>query len=176
LSRSDRPLIVDANVLIDYLDTEPSVLALVARETGPLFVAMEVLAKVDQLDVTVCEELGLTIAVPSISQLLEAAVRRPGLAFDDVVCLVMARDHGWCCVTNARALRAACRLSGVRVQWGLEIMLRLVARSALSSRDAIEVALAIQRSNRAFITDAIVDRFKIKAKQVAGTISRQDGV
>ena len=111
-----RPLIVDANVLIDYLDTEPSVLALVAREAGPLFVATEVLAKVDQLDVTVCEELGLSIAVPSLSQLLEAAVRRPGLAFDDVVCLVMARDNGWCCVTNDRALRAACRASDVSVQ------------------------------------------------------------
>ncbi|HOC41431.1 MAG TPA: hypothetical protein PKJ99_00330 [Thermoanaerobaculales bacterium] len=158
-----RPLIVDANVLIDYLDTEPSVLALVAREAGPLFVATEVLAKVDQLDVTVCEELGLSIAVPSLSQLLEAAVRRPGLAFDDVVCLVMARDNGWCCVTNDRALRAACRASDVSVQWGLEIMLRLVASSVLSSRDAIEVAMAIQRTNRAFITDAIVNRFKIKA-------------
>jgi len=158
-----RPLIVDANVLIDYLDTEPSVLALVAREAGPLFVATEVLAKVDQLDVTLCKELGLSITVPSLSQLLEAAVRRPGLAFDDVVCLVMARDNGWCCVTNDRALRAACRASDVSVQWGLEIMLRLVASSVLSSRDAIEVAMAIQRTNRAFITDAIVNRFKIKA-------------
>ena len=175
MSSDDRPLIVDANVLIDYLDAEPSVLTLVAREAGPVFVATAVLAKVDQLDVTACEDLGLTIAEPSLGQLLEASVGRPGLAFDDVVCLIMARDNGWCCVTNDRALRAACRLSGVSVQWGLEIMLRLVAKSALSSRDAIEVALAIQRTNRAFITDAIVSEFKVKAEKAAGSSGRRRG-
>jgi predicted nucleic acid-binding protein len=169
LKKPGPPLIADANVLIDYMDADPSVLGLVASETGPLMVAAEVLAKVDQLDTKTCERLGLKIAEASLDQLMEAGQRRPGLAFDDVVCLVLARDHGWCCVTNDRALRAACASSGVDVRWGLEVMLPLVSRTILSGREAIDVALTIQRNNRAYITDAILTRFRARVAKAAGS-------
>jgi len=175
LRKPGPPLIADANVLIDFMDADPSVLGLLARETGPVMIAAEVLAKVDQLSTTTCDRLGLTIVEATLDQLIEAGQRRPGLAFDDVVCLVLARDHEWCCVTNDRALRAACEASNVDVRWGLEVMLPLVARAALSTKDAIEVALTIQQNNRAFITEPILRRFKAKAARAASSRRRSKG-
>ena len=54
-------LVADANVLIDYAKTDPSVLALYIRHIGPIFVPMVILDEVDQLDARDCERLGLTI-------------------------------------------------------------------------------------------------------------------
>lgn len=162
------PLIADANVLIDFMDADPSILEMLAKETGPLMIAAQVLSKVDQLDTTTCESMGLLIVEPNIDQIFEAAgQRQAGLAFDDQVCLVLARDHDWCCVTNDRALRAACASARVDVRWGLEVMLPLVAQRALPSQEAIEVALAIQQNNRAYITDSIVTRFKMRVAEAA---------
>lgn len=167
MTKTRIPLIADANVLIDYLDADPTVLALIAEETGPVMIAAAVLAKVDQLDTSICDKLGMRIVNASLDQLREAGQRRPGLAFDDMVCLVLARDNEWCCVTNDRALRAACESCGVEVRWGLEVMLPLVARNALSADEATEVALTIHKNNQAYISVSIVERFKAKVAKAA---------
>lgn len=43
-------LVVDANVLIDYAKADESVLALVVRHVGPVYVPRDVLDEVDQVD------------------------------------------------------------------------------------------------------------------------------
>ena len=162
-----RRLIADANVLIDYVGADPSVLSLLARHTGALHVPAQVLANVDGLDAAECDRLGLIVVDPSLEQLLEAARRRGGLALDDHVCLVMARDHGWCCLTNDRALRNACGREGVPVLWGLEAMLGLVEAGLLLPENAIEVATLIHSGNPAFVASALLAEFERKVLRLA---------
>lgn len=54
-------LVADANVLIDYAQTDPSVLTLHVRHFGPIYVPSVILDEVDQLDAADCESLGLTV-------------------------------------------------------------------------------------------------------------------
>lgn len=103
-------LVVDANVLIDYAEADESVLALVVRHIGPVFVPRDVLDEVDQFDEDTCTRLGLQIAEGSLEQLLEAGAGGGGLSFQDWMCLILARDNGWVCVTNDGRLRSATRV------------------------------------------------------------------
>ncbi len=54
-------LIIDANVLIDYTNTDLSVLKLVANHLGPIHVPSVVLDEVEQLSEEDCESIGLIV-------------------------------------------------------------------------------------------------------------------
>jgi rRNA-processing protein FCF1 len=83
-----RLLLVDANVLIDYVKSEPSILGLVARYLGEVYVLSTVLDEVDGLDMGDCEKLGLQVVEPELTQ-FEAAVRKRGmLSTADHLCLI----------------------------------------------------------------------------------------
>jgi rRNA-processing protein FCF1 len=169
------PLIADANVLIDYMVSDRFILGLLARHVGPLYVAVPVLDKVDQLSAGECERLGMTLVDPTTEELVEAGEGRPGLAFDDTVCMILARDNHWRCVTNDRALRRACSAEGVDVLWGLEAMLLLVHAGALGAEDACVVASKIRLTNPAFITEKIVSEFRARARRASGKPERKKG-
>ena len=169
------PLIADANVLIDYMESDRFILGLMARHVGSLYVAIPVLDKVDQLSAGECERLGITLVDPTTEELVEAGEGRAGLAFDDTVCVIMARDNHWRCVTNDRALRRVCTAEGVGVLWGLEVMLPLVQTGALGAEDACLVANKIQLVNPAFITAKIVSEFESKARRITGKLERKKG-
>jgi hypothetical protein len=66
-------LVADANVLIDYAKTDPSILAIHVRHLGPIYVPSVILDEVDQLDVADCERLGLTVIEEPPEILLAAA-------------------------------------------------------------------------------------------------------
>ena len=67
--------IADANVLIDYAQTSPDILGLVARHIGPVYVAAAVLDEVEQLDEAQCQAIGLTSVEGSLAQMTEAVCR-----------------------------------------------------------------------------------------------------
>lgn len=169
------PLIADANVLIDYVESDRFILGLLARHMGPLYVAVPVLDKVDQLSAGECERLGITLVDPTTEELVEAGEGKAGLAFDDAICVIMARDNHWRCVTNDRALRKACAAEGVGFLWGLEVMLPLVQAGALGAEDACLVARNIQLANPAFITAKIVTEFETRARRVSGKLEQEKG-
>lgn len=156
--------IADANVLIDYAKTSPEILGLVATHIGPVYVAAAVLDEVEQLDEAQCSTIGLTIVDGTFAQLVEAAQRGGPLSFEDKLCLVLARDHGWACLSNDGPLRNACKAQGVSVVWGLEIMLRLVEADHVSVEKAIEVAESIHAVNPLYITRKIVNAFRRQAR------------
>jgi predicted nucleic acid-binding protein len=166
---------VDANVLIDYAEADRSVLALLGHHAGPVYVVSTVLEKVAHLSLGECDRLGLIVVEPTVKQLIEAGDGRPGLAFDDTLCLALARDNGWCCVTNDRALRKACGGEAVEVRWGLEVMLDLVELAVLAVEDAHVTARRIRDSNPAFITEEIVNEFEQKAREVGKRAQRPGG-
>ena len=154
--------VLDANVLIDYWNADRSILSLAARALGPIHVPLPVLAKVDQLTHFDCEQAGLTLFEPSTEQLLEAGQGTTRLAFDDRICLIVCRDNHWTCLTNDKALRRACTQLGIRIVWGLELMVRLVETRQLPPETALAVAEQIHFINQAFVDRAVLESFRAK--------------
>ena len=75
-------LVADANVLIDYAKTDPSILTLHVKHFGPIFVPSVILDEVEQLTTSDCETLGLTIVEESLEILLAATEQRGPLSFE----------------------------------------------------------------------------------------------
>lgn len=90
-----RLLLVDANVLIDYVKSELLILELAARHVGEVYVLSTVLAEVYGLDEESCARLGLRVFEPELSQLQTAAQKRGALSTEDHLCLIVAREHRW---------------------------------------------------------------------------------
>lgn len=87
--------IADANVLIDYVKTNPQILGLVSKHVGPVYVVADVLEEVEQLDAEQCHAIGLTIVEGTLAQITEASQRGGPLSFEDKLCLILARDNRW---------------------------------------------------------------------------------
>ena len=160
-------LIVDANVLIDFCKTEKSVLALVTKHIGKVHVAEPVLAEVNGLDRARAASLGLNVLDVEFSKMSRAAVASVGspLSFTDWLCLHLAEENGWTCVTNDKRLRSECEARKVEVLWGFQLLLRLVARRAMKPAEAIRIAEAIRLINRR-IPEAVVTEFMRKVSRI----------
>ena len=159
-------LLVDANVLIDYAKAERSILALAARHLGQVEVLSPILAEVEQLDEDECERLGLHVVEPALAQVVAAAERHGPLSFEDHLCLIVAKERGWTCVTNDGALRHALQREQLPVMWGLELMIELVRAGQLEPGDALTVAEAMHMTNKLHISRALVDRFAERIREV----------
>ena len=166
MSELRRLLVVDANVLIDYASSDLSVLRRVCEFVGTIHVPRPVLEEVAQLGEADCARLGIHLVEASVEQLLEAGAGHGRLSFSDRLCLVLARDRNWTCVTNDRALRRACTDISVSVLWGLELMLELVSLQRLTAEAALDIAAAIHRSNPRHITVEILERFERKVSEL----------
>jgi len=152
-------LVADANVLIDYVQTDSSILELHARHLGPIYVPSVILDEVDQLDERACQALGLTVIYEPVEILLLAGQARGPLSFEDRVCLFLARNNGWTCVTNEKALHKHCVMENVQAIWGLRLTIDLVRAAQLTRTTAIQTARAIQAINSRYITEEVMTRF-----------------
>ena len=161
---------VDANVLIDYRAADLTVLQLVSRHIGTVHISRQVLQEVHRLDPEECERLGLRVVDESLDQLLEGGQHRGRLTFHDRLCLILARDAGWACVTNDRALRRTCQELSIPVLWGLELMVPLVAGRHLTVAAALTVADAIRESNPRHISEDLLARFAIRLREVEQSV------
>lgn len=150
-------LVTDANVLIEYVSTDESVLTLASRHLGAVMVPSPVLAEVDSLDVMACDQLELRVVEPTLNQLLEAGAQRGRLSFEDRICLILARDAGWRCVTNDRRLRTACEAASISVMWSLDLLIALVDAGQLPGDQAIRIADELHQISPRYITVEIVD-------------------
>ncbi len=103
-------LVLDANVLIDYVHAARSILELTVQHLGDVFVPEAILDEVPDLSREDCEALGIQVVTASDQQVTEAAAfgRKGPLSFNDRLFVLMARDERWVCVTNDKSLRAAC--------------------------------------------------------------------
>ena len=160
-----RLLILDACVLIDFCEADASVLTVFSRNLGAIHVASTVLDEVEQLDDSNAASLGLNVIEPSLAQLVASAVKRGRLSAADHLCLVLARENGWTCVSNDKALRTACKEEGIPVLWGLEVIALTVDACLLSIEGAEKIAWRINESNP-FITKALVALFVAKLKKL----------
>lgn len=161
---TDRPaaVISDANVLIDYINVERTlVLRLVSEHLFPIKLPRSILNEVDQLTEDQAEALGMEIIEESFEQLKEAAVRGGALSHVDKLCLAIARDNGWAIWTSDKPLHTQCKTQGIPVYWGLQLMLDLCQVGKLDPAYALETAQAIERVNER-ITPEVVCEFNNK--------------
>lgn len=153
-----RLLLVDACVLIDFAKTDISVLTLASRHVGEVRVVTPVLKEAKDIDPAMAASLGIKLVEPSLEVLLQAAAQRGRLSFQDRLCLLVAKNAGYTCVSNDKQLRASCAAEGVAVIWGFELLALLVEGRALSAANAKELAENIAASNRR-VAPAVLARF-----------------
>lgn len=166
---SRKLLIVDANVLIDYVAADTTILALASRHLGTVHVPRTILAEeVAGLTEDDCRRLGLVVVDETLGQLLEAGQEGASgpLSFADRLCLILARDGRWICVSNDGPLRRECLSVGVEVRWGLELMRELVEAGCLSAAAAVDVATGIHRSSPRFIPLSLVEAFASQVREI----------
>lgn len=153
-------MIMDACVLIDFIKTERTVLELVVKHIGPLYVTSPVVDEVNEIDdENELVALGLIIVEPEIEDAYTAGGRSGPLSFQDWLCLLTAKRHGFTCVTNDKNLRKLCRQEDVSLLWGLELLAALHKAGGIPATEAEKIAQAIRLSNPKHITKKIVLRF-----------------
>ena len=159
MQRKPAVLLADADVLIDYRESDLAILALVARHFGRLAVLPPVLDEVRGVTAKECGRLGIEIVEVETERMLLAAEVESSVSFNDRLCLVVCREEGWTCLTNDGALRRLCKRHDVETRFGLGLMVDLVEARALTRRRAVAVARRIRVSNPLHITDRVLDRF-----------------
>ena len=152
-------LLADADVLIDYRESELAILALVGQHVGRVAVLPSVLDEVQDVTVTACAELGIAVVEVETERMLQAAEVESQVSFNDRLYLVVCREEGWTCVTNDGALRRLCERHGVETRLGLGLMVDLVAAGLLERERAEAVARRIHASNPFHINDRVLGRF-----------------
>ena len=152
-------LLTDADVLIDYRESEIKILELVVQHIGRVVVLAPVLDEVQGVTPTQCSQLGIEVVEVETEQLVRATEVESRVSFNDRLCLVACREEDWTCVTNDGALRRLCERHGVATRFGLGLMVDLVAAGALTRQRAMAVARQIQASNPLHINERVIQRF-----------------
>ena len=149
-------LIVDANIVIDYLDCDEKIFVLIKEHIGQVYLASPRLEEINALDLTRCHRLGIIIVEPTIEQLSWAAEQEFSISFQDKICLTMARDHNWALVTNDKALRKRCESEKIKLVWGVELICLLCETGGLHKDSARDIIMVLHDNNPLFITKEIV--------------------
>ncbi len=152
-------LLADADVLIDYRESELAILNLVVQHLGQVAVVPSVLEEVRSVTAAQCARLGIEVIEVSTALMLQAAQVESNVSFNDRLCLVVCREEGWTCVTNDGALRRLCKRHGVKTRFGLGLMVDLVAGGTLTRRRAVSIARRIQAANPLHINARVLARF-----------------
>ncbi|EIJ80122.1 hypothetical protein PB1_07172 [Bacillus methanolicus PB1] len=158
-TKKQRFLILDANILIDFFKCDPMIIKLICTYVGQIYLASPVLNEVKEISDSDCLELGITLVEPELEQIMLAATeKRCPLSFQDRLCLILAKDNGWTCVTNDKPLRRECVSDGVPLIWGIELLCMLVESGGLPFLHTKEIILRIKQNNPKYITEDIVQR------------------
>jgi predicted DNA-binding protein (UPF0278 family) len=138
---------------------------LITREFLQIKVPAAVLREVDQLTNAQAEELGIETLEVSMQQMREANVRG-GPSQQDRLCFISARDNDGAVWSNDKGLRQMCKENGVRVFWGLEMLLVLIKGGHLSEARARKAAKRIHEVDAHYITNSVLDNFMRRLQQL----------
>ena len=158
-------LLADADVFIDYRDSDLTILKLVSEHIGPVRVLREVLDEAAGITDRQCARLGIEVVQLETELMLKASTLPLSLSVNDRLCVIACEHHAWTLVSNDRALRKVCKDRGIRLRWGLGLMVDLVHAGVLTEARALKVAVAIQRVNPTHITDDLISRFRTRLRQ-----------
>ncbi len=141
-------MIMDACVLIDYMNGEPDLFKLIASHIGPIYVATPILEEVDSIkSIEELEDLGLIPIEPEIEDVFTANDMDGQTSFQDNICFLTAKRQNFTCVSNDTNLRRQCTDASVPILWGLELILDLTKAGGILKKEASRLAKDIQKSN-----------------------------
>lgn len=158
--------IIDADVLIDYRDSDINVLGLFSKKVGPLYIGRATFQKIKRVSEAEARRQSMVVITPGLGLAVAASQGRGKLSYDDHETLLLAAQNNWNCISNDNALRTECSQEAVNVLWGLEPMKYLVKVNSLSLNKALSVAKLIQKSNPDYITDDILKRFDEQLREI----------
>ncbi|WP_104373514.1 hypothetical protein [Desulfocucumis palustris] len=148
-------LILYANILIDFCKCDRTIIKLICTYVGQIYLATPVLSEINQIDERTCVKLGIILVEPELEHVMMAAVKKDPLSFQDNLCLILAKEYGWTCVTNDKPLRQKCKLEGVPLIWGIELICILVESGGLPVEHAKDIILEIQKINPKYIMEIL---------------------
>ena len=152
-------LLADADVLIDYRDSDLSVLKEVGRRIGRLAVLSEVLKEARGLTRRKCASLGIDVIDVEMPTLQAAVEVDAPISFNDRLCFVVCLERTWTCLTNDGALHRLCRRHNVKARYGLGLMVDLVRLGAMDRRRATAIARQMRKANPTHINERVLERF-----------------
>ena len=159
-------LLIDANVLIDFQNSDFSLLELVNRHIGSVYIVNRILNEVNGVAAEDCTTLGLTVFEPEQEICIEAETRIGKLSVNDNLCLLSAQKSGYICVTNDKNLRKYCEEKSVRTMWGLELIQLLVENNVLDAEEAVRIVEKIHRKSPLYFPTRIVDQFAANVRNI----------
>lgn len=136
-------LILDANILIHFVKCDKTIIKLLCSYVGQIHLATPVMNEINEINEADCIELGIRLVEPDIEQAMLAMKNRGPLSFQDNLCLVLAKEHGWTCVTNDKPLRRQCQIEGVPLIWGIELICMLVENGGLPAMHAKDIIMQV---------------------------------
>lgn len=154
-----KKFIVDANVVIDFYNSDISILKLLSEFISPVQISKPTLAKLALFTESLAKSNKIKVVTPPDEIIIESADKKGPLAFDDHVAILLAHTNNWDLITNDKALRKVAKNTGVKTVWGLETMKLLVLNNLISKKRAINTAYKIHHTNPFFITPEILHKF-----------------
>lgn len=162
-----RFMLMDACVLIDYMDGEPDLFKLISSHIGPIYVATPILDEVDSIaSIGKLKKLGLIPIKPEPDDGVRAENMAGKTSSPDNVCFLIAKQRELTCVSNDRNLRKKCKASNIPILWGLELILELVKVNGLSKEKASRIAEKIYQSNPQYINMKVLERFRAELDHI----------
>ena len=158
-SETPTSLLADADVLIDYRDSDLAILKDVGRRVGRLAVVSQVLSEVHRLTRKHCKDLGIEVIEVETPMLLAAGQIETRVSFNDRLCFLVCQERGWTCVSNDSGLRRLCRRHDVKVRYGLSLVVDLVKLGAMNQRRATTIAHQMHEANPHHINKRVLGRF-----------------
>lgn len=152
-------LLADANVVIDYANSDIEILTLVGEWIGPLAVAASVFEEAWQVTREDCDRLGISVITTTEAHGTRAMEIESDCSVNDRLAFLICKDEGRVCVTNDRGLQELCKAHGVPTRFGLGLMIDLVRCGALDPDRALTVSRRIGATNPLFINEKVLGQF-----------------
>lgn len=134
MKRKEKPyLILDVNILFDLFKCDEDLIPLISNGVGKIQMASSVLEQIKFINESDCNSLGIHLIEPNAMQLFSAMTRRGTLSFFDHLCLILAKENGWTCVTNSNPLRRECEIESVPFIWRNDIIRHIALSGAITS-------------------------------------------
>lgn len=140
-------LILDVNMLFDLFKCNKNLLPLISSGVGQIHLASSVLDQIKFIRESDCYSLGIHLIEPNAKQLFGAMTRRGTLSFQDHLCLLLAKENGWTCVTNSNSLRRECEFENIPFIWRNDIIQHLALSGAITAVIAKKMLIQLAQFN-----------------------------
>ncbi len=159
-------MIVDACVLIDFINVDRYLLKLIAKHIRDAYVVSPVIDEIKSINEEELTELDLIIIEPDIEDAFSSSINNSSLSFQDNLCFFTAKRYNLTCITNDRKLRELCKNEDVHTIWGLELLIKLHEARGISIKDAIDAVNIMHKTNPRYITAELLQKFICKIKNI----------